>query len=127
MEDPTHYNDDAVLTEYVLRHYDRYLTAAEGRGICKTPLTHKAAVELKCLYFDQHLDERYGPVTDQEIADALADGRDSLRIRTRDRLLREYSDTIVINRCPQCKRIVRSPMSKQCQWCKHKWHGTKGS
>jgi rRNA maturation endonuclease Nob1 len=28
----------------------------------------------------------------------------------------------VINRCPACKRIVRTPRAQHCLWCGHDWH-----
>jgi hypothetical protein len=27
-----------------------------------------------------------------------------------------------LNRCPECQRIVRTPLAKQCLWCGHDWH-----
>jgi hypothetical protein len=26
------------------------------------------------------------------------------------------------NRCPSCRRIVRTPKARQCLWCGHDWH-----
>jgi hypothetical protein len=26
------------------------------------------------------------------------------------------------NRCPSCRRIVRTPKAQQCLWCGHDWH-----
>ena len=37
-----------------------------------------------------------------------------------DRIAREHR----INRCPMCNRIARTPLAKQCHWCRHDWHGT---
>jgi len=118
------YDEDRALTEYVWRYYQNLLTAPEARaGLYLAGMTHDLAVASKGPQYARHLDEKFGAVTDQQIADALADGWDSLRTRTRDRLLRDCSDTVFINRCPQCRRVVRSPSAKQCHWCKHRWHG----
>src|SRR5947207_3441591 len=94
------YDEDAALTEYVWRYFKNLLTAPEARaGLYLSGMTHDAAIEAKGLQFAKYLDETFGAVTDQEIADALADGWDSLRKRTRDRILRDNAD-LVINRCP---------------------------
>ena len=39
-----------------------------------------------------------------------------------NRILREHSGKVFLNRCPQCERIVVSPLAKQCLWCSHDWH-----
>jgi hypothetical protein len=40
------------------------------------------------------------------------------------RLLQDPATQTLINRCPRCHRIVRTPSAKQCLWCKHDWHGS---
>jgi len=39
-----------------------------------------------------------------------------------DRVLREHGADLVLNRCPSCGRIVRTPKARQCMWCHHDWH-----
>jgi RNA polymerase subunit RPABC4/transcription elongation factor Spt4 len=34
------------------------------------------------------------------------------------------NNLIVVSRCPQCTRILRTPKAKQCRWCHHDWHRT---
>lgn len=36
--------------------------------------------------------------------------------------LMQISDGIPINRCPACNRVARTPVARQCMWCKHDWH-----
>ena len=37
------------------------------------------------------------------------------------RIQKDNESNIFINRCPKCTKIVRTPKSKQCNWCYHKW------
>ena len=30
---------------------------------------------------------------------------------------------VVVNRCPECSRIVKTPLARQCLWCGYDWHG----
>jgi len=43
--------------------------------------------------------------------------------RAGERVLREHHDSIFINRCPRCSRIAKTPLTRQCTWCRHDWHG----
>lgn len=38
-----------------------------------------------------------------------------------DRMI-ENLDKINVNRCPECNRILETPRSRQCLWCKYKFH-----
>lgn len=38
------------------------------------------------------------------------------------RVLREHGDQVVLNRCPRCRRLPRTPRARQCPWCMHDWH-----
>jgi predicted RNase H-like HicB family nuclease len=67
------------------------------------------------------LEATEGPDVDR----ALSAGWDAFRQSVFQRILSENGDHI-FNRCPQCRRIVRTPRARQCYWCGHDWHGTSG-
>jgi len=117
------YDDDDALTEYIWRHYTHLLAAAEARaGLYTEPLDRDTALKLKGEAFADYLDRTHGSVTTSELNVALQDGRIVLFRRARDRILKEHGQTVFINRCPACGRIVRSPGARQCIWCNHDWH-----
>jgi len=104
------YDDDSALTEYVWRHYSHLLSAAEARaGIYNPPMDRETAVRLKGRAFADYLDRTYGPVEVADLNAELQHGRVALYKRARDRILREHSDIVFVNRCPACNRMVRSP------------------
>jgi hypothetical protein len=58
-----------------------------------------------------------------EVRQALAQGLRAFEQAILDRLLRQYREgTLALNRCPKCRRIVRTPVAKQCLWCGNDWH-----
>jgi predicted RNase H-like HicB family nuclease len=62
-------------------------------------------------------------VTDGPDVDlALSAGWEVFRLSVCRRILSERGDEI-INRCPRCRRVVRTPLARQCLWCGHDWHG----
>jgi hypothetical protein len=57
-----------------------------------------------------------------EVVAALREGAEAFRLGVRERLVRECSDQMFINRCPACSRVLRTPRARQCLWCSHSWH-----
>jgi predicted RNase H-like HicB family nuclease len=66
--------------------------------------------------------ERLGVTVGPDIELALSAGWKAFRRSVCRRILSERGDEI-INRCPRCHRVVRTPEARQCFWCGHDWHG----
>jgi len=122
---PGEYDEQSVLTEYVWRHYPHLLTPQEARaGLYTSPMDRPAALDSKGPGFADFLDRTHGVVEMRQLEAELRNGRRALFERVRERILREHALEVVVNRCPACSRIVRSPKARQCLWCKHTWHST---
>ncbi len=37
-------------------------------------------------------------------------------------IMREYKDKIILNNCPNCEKLARSPYARQCRYCRYDWH-----
>lgn len=37
-------------------------------------------------------------------------------------MITDYSDKIILNNCPTCKKLARTPKAKQCRFCGFDWH-----
>jgi len=110
------YDDDVALTDYFVRHAKYYMTEFEKRCLRLGAARQKA---------DQSSFARevWESEKDQEVEDTLADGLGAYRIGITRRLLRLHEEgTIKANRCPKCRRVVRTPLARQCRWCRHDWH-----
>ena len=120
---PSEYIDGVALTQYVWKYYAEFLSPLERRvGAYTAPvLSTDESPKLRRLW--RQLENLYGHVDDADVVEACSVGRDKFMDRIRDRILRELADVVVVNRCPQCSRVVRTPLARQCQWCKYKWHG----
>jgi rubrerythrin len=55
----------------------------------------------------------------------LADGEAAFRRRAAERVVRDHPMEVVLNRCPQCSVLCRTPTAKQCPRCGHSWRGKK--
>ncbi len=59
---------------------------------------------------------------DSEVLKLLENGYDDFVLRTAERIEKENPNQYVINRCPACNFIARTPYAKQCRKCSNNWH-----
>jgi len=67
--------------------------------------------------------KKTGWLTDEEDALVLVKlGEEGFKLKVASRILSEYKDAVVMNYCPECNRLARTPFAKQCRYCSHDWH-----
>lgn len=114
------YEEDRVLTSYVWEHYRHLFTDFErqvSNRIKFETKTQRSPPEVR----EERFARMFGPL-DPAVMSALEGGHWAFLRRVPDRILAENPDEVYINRCPLCRRIVRTPKAKQCMWCHHNWH-----
>ncbi|MEN4762321.1 MULTISPECIES: hypothetical protein [unclassified Chryseobacterium] len=47
---------------------------------------------------------------------------EEFEINIANRIIKESSQKIFFNNCPQCEKLARTPFAKQCKYCGHSWH-----
>lgn len=117
------YDDDSELTRYVWNHFSDRMTDFErevGNAIIGREKAARAGAKLA-----HPLAVGWGRTDDPEINAALADGAEVFRRRVCTRVLTEAAGELFVNRCPQCRRVVRTPQARQCFWCGLDWHSTE--
>lgn len=57
-----------------------------------------------------------------KILNLLANGVETLAKNIEQKLISEYPNKVVINRCPKCNELARTPKAKQCRYCCYDWH-----
>ncbi|GEN12771.1 hypothetical protein MFU01_78080 [Myxococcus fulvus] len=98
------------LLAYLFAYYRPRLTQMERRAL-----------------FLEAYDTDAGPrwATDHpQVLALLAEGKEGLARHLERRLLAEHPDTVVINRCPKCGALARTPNARQCRACPHTWRET---
>lgn len=115
------YDEREVIEQTVYRYYRHLLTPREYQVALAFHAKAKAQA-----YQDPEREDRtraiMGTLGDSEIDAIVTDGFLEFRRAVVDRILRDHGSGISFNRCPACQRIVRTPLAKQCMWCKHDWH-----
>ncbi|OCQ23772.1 hypothetical protein A7985_07480 [Pseudoalteromonas luteoviolacea] len=111
------YDEDQVLTDYVWSHGYNYMTELEQFGQKAVLARFKA--EKSSPVMAQKILEQWWHLNDKGVNEALSKGVAQFQLAVRDRVLRDHPE--IVNRCPSCKRVVRTPTAKQCHWCFHEW------
>jgi len=59
---------------------------------------------------------------DPQVLFLARDGFEAFMERTAQRIRDEHGDDIVMNRCPRCGGVARTPQARQCRFCRYDWH-----
>lgn len=114
------YNDEDEQTDYIWRHYSHLRTPLEGRGAAsmffRSQARNASSPRMKSLYFKK------AAADDPELKELLKSGNPEFMRSVVKRMLEEHGEEIVVNRCPQCGCVVKTPTARQCLWCNHTWH-----
>ena len=113
------YDEPSVLTEYVCRHCVPQMTDFERAGL-KAVYAREKAEHAESAKLRDMIARKWSAQGDPAVVAALSAGVDAFSRAVRDRVLRDHPE--VVNRCPKCKRVARTPRAKQCRWCFHDWH-----
>jgi hypothetical protein len=110
------------IPDYVITHYAYLLTLPQ-----KKALKHHQHL----LKLDDRADrDRLTSIYTQnkwlsgepETFSQLDGGYSNFIITCSKQLLSKHSNDIIINLCPNCGRLARTPLAKQCKHCFFDWH-----
>ena len=65
--------------------------------------------------------ERLLGFTDPKVNEIVALGEETAIAIISGRVIKEHGESI-LNFCPKCDKLARTPKAKQCRYCKHDWH-----
>ncbi|HYF68941.1 MAG TPA: hypothetical protein VD884_12445 [Ohtaekwangia sp.] len=111
---------DQELVDYIINHYSYFFSLRESAAY-----KHSFAAEKAGNFKSQELKDkiiRYLGTNEKDALQLLNNGFQEFKRRSAERILKEHPDEVVINLCPQCGRLARTPLAKQCRQCGHNWH-----
>jgi hypothetical protein len=111
----------AELQKYLLEQCRDWMLPEEIRALTRFGLTtYGEEGTRKVALAEPKMEAMYG-FADEKTNQLVEMGKEKMQIRIAERLLKDSADTI-INNCPQCGKLARTPRAKQCRHCKHDWH-----
>ena len=113
---------DIEKAEYIINNYSKLLSSEEKMALRHTHSVIKLgdAIDnpaVKYIYY------RNGWITkDKSVLALLINGFDNFQIQTAKRILEQNAGKVFFNNCPQCGKLARTPLAKQCRFCGNNWH-----
>ena len=118
---------DVDEAKYVFHNYGHLMTPKEKLAFSHLGGTMKAtmgrsdpAAQDEVKAGSTHL--RRWLSDDPEVLLLARDGYDAFVLRTGQRILRDDRNRIVLNYCPRCKGLARTPKARQCRFCGNDWY-----
>ncbi|HEY2461149.1 MAG TPA: hypothetical protein VGI16_10080 [Candidatus Acidoferrum sp.] len=118
---------DSYLSHYIIRYYHDFLTPLEKRAhrhlSATTKITHGAsdsAAQQQAWDAKPHLRDVLS--YDPEVLLLTAAGMEQFVKRAAERVFAEHGDKIILNNCPKCGALAKTPKARQCRLCHHDWH-----
>jgi hypothetical protein len=108
------------VTTYVFHNYFHLLTLNEQLA-WKTCLGGAKGEASGSEDYARFLSDKFGSHR-KEILELLSKGPESFFVGVRDRVLKEHRDKIILNYCPRCGALTRTPEAKICPKCSFNWH-----
>jgi hypothetical protein len=111
---------DQELVDYIINHYSNLFSLLESAAY-----KHSFAAEKAENFKSQELKDKITRdlgTHDRDALQLLENGFPEFKRRIAERILVEHSNEVVINLCPQCGRLARTPLAKQCRHCRYNWH-----
>ncbi len=109
---------DPNISRYLYHHGGKYLTPIEhyilGKLLYNTQMTFIVKTFAFFNYFKEHVHELKNKTSNKHEALSL------IEVIIATRILKKHPE--VINNCPKCKRLARTPKAKQCRYCFHSWY-----
>ncbi|MEO6811819.1 MAG: hypothetical protein ABI353_22145 [Isosphaeraceae bacterium] len=119
------YDEQDVLTVYILRWHYRLMTRFESQGMAAIAFEEKArTLQAENELVAAEFRKCWSRFTTRAGRKALKLGSIAFHRQVCLRILRDHGREIVVNRCPKCQCVARTPKAKQCFWCGHDWHFT---
>lgn len=60
---------------------------------------------------------------EEDLDQLLTKGMDEFKKEIVLRAYAIYGSDLELNTCPQCGKVTRTPLAKQCRFCFYQWHG----
>ena len=108
------------LIDYLIAHYSDLLSFIE-KAAQRHYLASVKSENAKDSRLKEVILNRWG-TNDEEILALLENGYEEFKRVAAEKIAREQGDKIILNNCPNCGRLARTPLARQCRHCGNNWH-----
>jgi hypothetical protein len=117
---------NSTLTNYLIKYYGYLMSELEKRAYSHLAGTMKATKGRSDLHAQQEArrHESFSRLLcdDPDVLRLTAGGYESFAEQIAQRILAEHREKILLNLCPRCHELARTPEAQQCRFCGFDWH-----
>jgi len=110
---------DIELRTYLIEKCQNWMLPEERKALEQIELKKSEIYSAEKSRLAQKKMELVYGIGDEKTEELVALGKEKLADKIAKRLLKENSE--IVNKCPKCERLARTPKAKQCRFCGHKW------
>ena len=113
---------------YIVRFHDYLMTDAErrARGLLFAAMKATMGRSDRAAQEEARKQRIFGYLSDDPTVLVLAaDGFEAFELRTARRILQEYRAGVILNCCPKCGELAKTPSARQCRFCGYDWHDAR--
>ena len=109
------------LKKYLIEQCQYWMLTEEVKALRRLTFTEDGLeFSKKNAIVDFKMEVLYG-FKDDKINELVSLGKEALENKIAYRLLEEHSKEL-LNNCPKCGGLARTPFAKQCRHCGYDWH-----
>lgn len=117
---------ESELEQYIIAHCRKYFLKEESQALLQLSLTAEGRLSSeKSAVADWKVEKMYG-FTNPKANELVALGGEAATQRIAQRVYDQHKNEI-INLCPSCGKLARTPNSQQCRHCGHDWHNRQSN
>jgi hypothetical protein len=109
------------LTRYIFQNYSHLMTLEEHAAYRSVQSEQKAQASDNPRI--QDILRRSWRADDPKVQVLLQEGSEAFLVNVHERILQEHADQVILNHCPHCSALARTPKARQCPKCFHSWRG----
>ena len=115
---------DQDTAKYIVTYFSKLLTDEERLAIRHTHSMIKLGLDTDPTITSKALNiyKKTGWLSeDESILNLLKDGYDTFETIVAKRIFSQQKEAVFLNICPNCGKLARTPLAKQCRFCAHRW------
>lgn len=109
------------LKKYLIEQCRAWMLPEELKALRRTSLIKEVESTVKKTALEEVKMEILYGFKDDKTNKLASLAINELENKIAQRLLQDHKDDI-INNCPNCSKLTRTPYAKQCRHCNHDWH-----
>ncbi len=109
------------LKFYLLSYCRDWMLPDEIKALRRISLTNEGELTTRKIALENPKMELLYGFQDIKVNELVELGEKTLEANIAERILRDNRKE-VINNCPKCGKLARTPKAKQCRYCQYDWH-----